>query len=68
MARLKCLKCGKTFDRKAITVYSAAGVAGARVGAGYSLLVWPFTTRVCATCPVCNEEGWLKVLPPWNKE
>lgn len=68
VARLKCTKCGKTLDKKAITDYCATGVAGTRVGVGYDLLVWPFRMRVYATCPVCSEKGWLKVLPPWNKE
>jgi hypothetical protein len=68
VARLKCSKCEKTFDKKAIADYGAAGVTGARVGVGYTLLVWPFTMRVYATCPICNEKGWLKVLPPWNKQ
>jgi len=58
----------KTFDKKAITDYSATGITGARVGVGYNLLIWPFTMRVYATCPKCNEKGWLKILPPWNKE
>ena len=31
--------CGKTFDKKAITDYRAAGVTGTRVGVGYDLLV-----------------------------
>jgi hypothetical protein len=68
MARLKCSKCGKTFDKKAAIDYDAAGVSGAGVGVIYSIPVWPFTMRVYATCPVCSEKGWLTILPPWNKE
>jgi len=67
MARLKCSKCGKTFDKKAIVDYGTAGVTGAKVGVGYALPVWPFVMRVYATCPMGNEKGWLKVLPPWSK-
>jgi hypothetical protein len=67
VARLRCPKCGETFDKKAVADYGAAGVTGARVGVGYGLPIWPFTMRVYATCPVCNEKGWLRVLPPWNK-
>jgi len=55
-------------QEKAIIDYGAAGITGARVGVGYDFLVWPFTTRVYATCPIYNEKGWLKVLPPWSKE
>lgn len=68
VAKLKCSKCGRTFDKKAITDYGAAGATGARVGVGYAFLVWPFTMRVYATCPICNEKGWLNVLPPWKKD
>jgi hypothetical protein len=68
LAKLKCPKCGKVFDKRAIMDYGDAGVTGARVGVGYGFLMWPFTMRVYATCPICNEKGWLKVLPPWNKE
>jgi DNA-directed RNA polymerase subunit RPC12/RpoP len=68
ISRLKCSKCGKTFEKKAVTDYAIAGVAGARAGVGYSSLLWPFTMRVYATCPSCNEKCWLNVLPPWKKE
>jgi ribosomal protein L37AE/L43A len=68
VVKLRCSKCGKVFDKKAITDYDAAGVTGARVGVRYDLLMWPFTMRAYATCPICNEKGWLKVLPPWKKE
>jgi len=39
VAKLKCSKCGKAFDKKAVADYGAAGVTGARVGVGYDLLV-----------------------------
>jgi len=67
VAKLKCSKCGKVFDKKATMIYGVVGVTGARVGVGYGFLMWPFTMRVYATCPMCKEKGWLKVLPPWKK-
>ena len=67
MSRLKCPSCGGVFDRKAVVNYGSVGVTGAGVGARYNILVWPFTLRVFAECPVCKKKGWLWVLAPWSK-
>jgi len=67
MAKLRCLNCGNVFGKKTLTSCVGAGVSGVGFGAGAAVLVWPFVLRVYATCPVCKQKGWIKVLPPWGK-
>jgi len=64
MARLKCSKCGSTFEKVALPTYGVAGLSGLAFGLGLTLPTWPFALRLYAKCPVCNKRGWIKVLKP----
>jgi hypothetical protein len=67
VVRLKCSNCGKTFDKKALVSFGSVGATGAGLGVRYGVLLWPFTLRVYAKCPLCEQTGWIRVLPPWSK-